>query len=141
MSGENCDQYVAPSPDLMKTVLTPAAFAFAAIASRSPPSDLFRDQIHMPEPSKGVPLGLGAVGGGGGLTTWIGPNVFERRPSLSTTRMRPEPAAGGTTTTRPARLPRTFELMSFLRFDLRGNSTICPRVSPLPVRTSLPPGA
>src|SRR3954471_18622250 len=85
----------------MKTVLTPAAFAFAAIASRSPPSDLFRYQIHMPEPSKGVPLGLGAVGGGGGLTTWIGPNVFERRPSLSTTRMRPEPAASGTTTTRP----------------------------------------
>src|SRR4051794_25034324 len=74
-SGENCDQYVAPSPDLMKTVLTPFALARAAMASRSPPSDLSRYQIHIPFPSKTVPVGvsLGAAAGGGGLTTWIGP--------------------------------------------------------------------
>src|SRR3954469_24510696 len=112
MSGENCDQYVAPSPDLMKTVLTPAAFARAVIASRSPPSDLSRYQIHMPLLSNGVPLACGVATGGGGLTTWIGPNAFERRPKRSTTRMRPEPAAGGTTTIRPWRLLRSFDVIN-----------------------------
>src|SRR4051795_3609863 len=97
----------------MKTVLTPAAFARAAIASRLPPSDLSRYQIHMPLPSKTVPLGVGAVAAGGGFTTWIGPWALERRPRESITRIRPEPAAGGTTTMRPARLLRSFELISF----------------------------
>src|SRR4051812_35596022 len=125
----------------MKTVLTPAALARAAMASRSPPSDLSTYQIHIPLPSNGVPLGSGAVGGGVGLTTWTGPYAFERRPSLSITRMRPEPAAGGTTTTRPERLLRSFELISLRLLVLRGNSTSWPRVRPLPARASLPPGA
>src|SRR4051795_9708958 len=99
----------------MKTVLTPAALAPAAIASRLPPSDLSRYQIHIPLPSKTVPVGLtlGAMGGGGGLTTWIGPYAFDLRPSRSSTRMRPEPAATGTTTTNPAWLLRSFPEMSF----------------------------
>src|SRR5436190_20587539 len=101
MSGENWLQYVAPSPDLMKTVRMPSVCARVAIASRSPPSDLFRYQIHMPVPSKAVPLGFGDGIGGGGLTTWIGPNAFERR-RWSTTRMRPDFAIFGTTTIRPA---------------------------------------
>src|SRR5436190_23117597 len=110
MSGENWLQYVAPSPDLMKTVRMPSVCARVAIASRSPPSDLFRYQIHMPLPSKTVPLGAGWRTGGGGLTTWIGPKAFERRPKRSTTRMRPEPAEGGTTTTSPSLLLRSFDV-------------------------------
>src|SRR3954463_9590245 len=104
----------------MKTVLTPAAFARAVIASRSPPSDLSTYQIHMPLPSNAVPLGRAPVTGGGALTTWIGPNALERRPKRSTTRMRPEPAAGGATTIRPWRLLRSFDVINRFLFDLRG---------------------
>src|SRR5919197_1535667 len=118
----------------MKTVLTPAAFARAAIASRSPPSDLSRYQIHIPLPSNGVPLGSAGVIGGGGLTTWIGPYAFDLRPSRSSTRMRPEPALSGTTTTRPERLLRSLAVISFFRFDLRGNRTTWPRARQGPVR-------
>src|SRR5437773_12173890 len=95
----------------MNTVRMPSACARVAIASRSPPSDLFRYQIHIPLPSKAVPLGGGGVNGGGGLTTRIGPNVLERRPKRSTTRMRPDLAAGGTTTISPLLLLRSFEVI------------------------------
>src|SRR6478736_4776763 len=124
----------------MKTVLTPAALARAAMASRSPPSDLPTYQIHMPLPSNGVPLGAAAVGGGGGFTTWIGPKVFDLRPRLSITRIRPEPAEGGTTTISPERLLRSLEVISFFLFVLRGNRTRWPRLRPLPLSASLPPG-
>src|SRR4051794_34537678 len=105
----------------MKSVFTPAAFARAVIASRSPPSDLLRYQIHIPLPSNTVPLACGAITGGGGLTTWIGPKALERRPTLSTPRIRPDPAAGGTTTTSPCLLLRSFEVIVRFLFVLRGN--------------------
>src|SRR4051812_25162382 len=54
--------------------------------------------------------------------------------------MRPEPAAGGTTTTSPMRLLRSFELIRRFLFVLRGNTTSWPRTRPGPVSASLPPG-
>src|SRR3954447_8764861 len=113
------------------------------MASRSPPSDLSTYQIHIPLPSNGVPLGSGVVvvWSGGGLTTRIGPYEFDLRPKRSTARMRPEPAAGGTTTTSPARLLRSFELISLRLLVLRGKRMSWPLVRPAPRRTSLPPGA
>jgi len=48
-------------------------------------------------------------------------------------------AAGGTTTTRPRRLLRSFEVI--FRPPARVKTTSCPRCSPGPRSTSLPPGA
>src|SRR5690349_7159379 len=98
----------------MKTVEMPSECARAAIASRSPPSDFDRYQIHMPLPSNAVPDGVGCGPGGTNLTTWIGPNALERRPKRSSTRMRPDFAFGGTTTTRPSLLLRSVEVSGCL---------------------------
>ncbi len=79
-----------PSPLLTKTVCIPVARALIAIWARSPFSDLFSSQIHMPLPlnaSGSCPsvtalgLGLGAVAIG---LTWTC-RGFERRPARSRT--------------------------------------------------------
>src|SRR5947208_87844 len=46
----------------MKRVVTPWAWARLIIAGTAPPSELLTCQIHIPLPSKAVPVG---VGGGG----------------------------------------------------------------------------
>jgi hypothetical protein len=61
----------------MNSVLTPAAWACAAIAATLPPSDLLMYQIHMPWPSNAVPptaptsAGGGSLGGGGGCRACV----------------------------------------------------------------------
>src|SRR5689334_21064708 len=63
---ENWFQYVLPSELLTKTVEMPCRAASAAIWSTSPPLDFDTYQIHMPSPSKAVPVGWGSVGCGAG---------------------------------------------------------------------------
>ena len=53
----------------MNTVVTPAAWAWATIEATLPPSDWLMYQIHMPWPSKAVPLAAVAVGAGDGVTS------------------------------------------------------------------------
>src|SRR2546423_1775090 len=76
----------------------PCARACDAIAFGSPPLDLLTYQIHMPLPSKAVPLGGAEVPPPrcAGLRTKIGPTLFERRPRGILTYRRPEVALPGT---------------------------------------------
>ena len=86
--GLNCAQrLVAPSELLTNTVDMPAAWARAAIAAMSPPSDSASSQIHMPLPLKATGSVPGAGAGPptrGGATTVI-LSAFERRPARSET--------------------------------------------------------
>jgi hypothetical protein len=51
-----------PSELFTNSVVTSAAWAWAMIEARLPPSDWLTYQIHMPWPSKAVPVAVVAVG-------------------------------------------------------------------------------
>src|SRR4051794_1644225 len=53
-AGENWLQYPVPSPDLIRTVSIPFAWAFFAIAPSLPCEERLRYQIHIPLPARGL---------------------------------------------------------------------------------------
>src|SRR4029077_11077972 len=135
----------------MNTVVTPDACARATIAATSPPLEALTYQIHIPWPSKAVPLIAGVSGAGtrcvtGGRRAWrkivIGPYELEWRPCASSTMIRPECALVGTATTNPlpdVRSRAAGELLEMRAPAVRGTAITIPAFSPTPTTASVPP--
>src|SRR4051794_34057901 len=85
----------------------PCAFARSTIAFRSPPSALLTYQIHMPLPSKAVPLGGVPVGGDGFFRIHSQRELFVCTPRRPRTYSRPPRASVGTETTMRVELALT----------------------------------
>src|SRR3954447_20907181 len=85
----------------------PCAFARPTIAFRSPPSALLTYQIHMPLPSKAVPLGGVPVGGDGFFRIHSQRELFVCTPRRPRTYSRPPRASVGTETTMRVELALT----------------------------------
>jgi hypothetical protein len=110
---------------------------------------LFTYQIHIPPPSKAVPLGGGGgvlVGGRvfGSFRIRIVPVEFERSPFGASTYRRPERAFDGTFTSSRDALPLAGRMLPIAIRPLlmRTGNITRPRIdSRLPASVSAPPGA